>query len=483
MNMQSKYRLLAGHYATAIEGGSLVMGERLPSLRDIMALHGVSISTAVEACRLLEKQGYVDAKPRAGYFVRSRTQADSGRKKTWGNLVDDTRHRIDPADFVGVHERISTILARGLTHPLKIDLGGAVCAPESYPGTTLRDNLLRILRARPNIYGSSPPPDGVRKLKDAIARFSLARGVHIHAEAILVTHGCSDALSLALRAVAHPGDVIAIESPTYFGILQIIESLSLKAIEIPTHTLTGMSIDALEFAIHSMGRVKAVVCMPCVQNPLGSVMPDAMKISMAELCEKHDIALIEDDTYGAFLVSPASSKPIKAWDKSGNVIYCNSFNKSLSPGLRVGWLVGGKWHKRIEMLMYAVSRHREEISQLAVADFMVGSAFNRHMRRLNTLLARQRKQFIDSVLEHFPAGTEVTRPQAGLLVWIRLPGEQSTDSLFENALHEGIRICPGSIFSNTNKFGDCLRLSYGMPFDAHTDSALKTLARLIREAA
>lgn len=483
INMLNKYRLLAEHYAKAIESGSLAKGERLPSLRDIMALHGVSMSTVVEACRLLEKQGYVDAKPRAGYFIRARTQTDTARKKTWGNPVEETHHRINPANFVGIHERISTTLARGLHHPLKTDLAEAVCAPESYPGVTLRDNMLRILRARPAIYGTAPRHDGVRKLKEAIARFSVARGVHVDADAILVTHGCSDALCLALRAVAEPGDVVAIESPTYFGILQIIESLFLKTIEIPTHSHTGMSMDALELAIRNMGGIKAVVCMPSVQNPLGSVMPDAEKITMAQLCEKYDIALIEDDTYGAFLFSPASARPIKAWDKSGNVIYCNSFNKSLSPGLRIGWLVGGKWHKRIEMLMYAVSRHREELAQLAVADFLVGGAFNRHMRRLNTLLAQQRTQFIDAILEHFPVGTEVTRPEAGLLVWIRLPGEQSTDALFESALREGIRISPGSIFSNTNRFGDCLRLSYGMPFDTQTESALKTLGRLIREAA
>ncbi|SMG05695.1 DNA-binding transcriptional regulator, MocR family, contains an aminotransferase domain [Paraburkholderia susongensis] len=446
-----------------------------------MTLHRVSISTAVEACRVLEKLGYVEAKPRVGYFVRGPMQAQSRVRGVLEKDAHETGQRIDPADYVGVHERISVTLARGLQNPLKVDLAGAVCAPALYPGAALRDNMLRILRARSSLYDSAPRPDGVRKLKEAISRFSVSRGMHVDSDAILVTHGCSEALSLALRAVAGPGDVIAIESPTYFGILQVIESLGLKAIEIPTHPHTGISVDALEFAITHMGSIQAVVCMPSVQNPLGSVMPDAMKAKLAELCEKHDIAVIEDDTYGAFLPSPANSKPVKAWDKSGNVIYCSSLNKSLSPGLRVGWLIGGKWHKKIEMLMYAVSRHREEMSQLVVADFMAGSAFHRHMRRLNALLTQQRTQFVEAILKHFPAGTEVTRPEAGLLVWIRLPGELNADRLFESALCEGIRICPGSIFSNTNKFTDCLRLSYGMPFDARIESALKALARLARE--
>ncbi|WP_028226994.1 aminotransferase-like domain-containing protein [Paraburkholderia ferrariae] len=480
--MQKKYRLIAEHYAKAIQNGALAEGERLPSLRDITALHGVSISTAVEACRALEKQGYVEAKPRSGYFVRNPIQNISSLKEVFEKKADETDEWINPADYIGVHERISATLSRALTQPLKVDLGGAVCAPSLYPGAALRDNMLRMLRAKPSMYETGPRPDGVRKLKEAISRFLVSRGMHADADAILVTHGCSEALSLALRAVTGPGGVVAIESPTYFGILQIIESLGLKAIEIPTHPGTGMSIDALEFAIAHIGSIQAVVCMPAVQNPIGSIMSDAMKSRMVELCEKHNIALIEDDTYGAFLPSPADARPLKAWDKSGNVIYCNSFNKSLSPGLRLGWLLGGKWHKKIEMLMYAVSRHPEETAQLVVADFMAGGTFNRHMRRLNGLLMQQRTQFVEAILEHFPAGTEVTRPEAGLLVWVRLSDEQSTDSLFERALREGIRICPGSIFSNTNKFSNCLRLSYGMPFDARIESAVKTLARLVREA-
>lgn len=480
--MRKKYRLLAEHYAKAITSGSLGEGEKMPSLRELMALHRVSISTAVEACRVLEKQGYVEARPRVGYFVRNPTRTQIYPKGKHGEDSFEADQKISPVDYVGVHERISVTLARGLDRPPKVDLAGAICGPTLYPGAALRDKMLRILRAKPGLYESNPRRDGVRKLKEAISRLSVSRGMHVDSDTILVTHGCSEALSLALRAVAGPGDVVAIESPTYFGILQIIESMGLKAIEIPTHPHTGMSVDALEFAITHMGSIQAVVCMPSVQNPLGSVMPDNMKVKMVELCEKHSVALIEDDTYGAFLPNPASSRPVKAWDTTGNVIYCSSLNKSLSPGLRVGWLIGGKWHKKIEMLMYAVSRHREELSQLAVADFLAGSAFTRHMRRMNALLVQQREQFVEAILKHFPPGTEVTRPEAGLLVWVRLPGEQSTDELFENALREGIRICPGSIFSNTNKFGNCLRLSCGMPFDAHIESALKTLARLVREA-
>ena len=479
--MGKKYQALAEHYAKAMANGSLREGERLPSLREIAVLHRVSISTAVEACRLLERQGYVEAKARAGYFVLDQTRPTKRAGATSPTDFDGVNERIDPADYVGVHERISVTLARGAQRPPSVDLAGAVCAPELYPGAALRDNMLRILRARPRVYETHPQREGVSKLREAIARCSVSRGMHADPETILITHGCSEALSLALMAVTTPGDVVAIESPTYFGILQIIESLGLKAIEIPTRPDSGISIDALEFAMTHMGRIQAVVCMPSLQNPLGCSMPDSAKARLVDLCGQRNIALIEDDTYGFFLPNPAYSKPLKTWDKEGNVIYCNSLNKSLSPGLRVGWLVGGKWHKKIEMLMYAVSRHREEMLQLLVADFMEGGAFNRHMRRLHGLLKHQRTQLVEAILGHFPTGTEVTCPDAGLLLWVHLPDGRNTDTLFESALRDGIRICPGSIFSNTDKFNDCLRLSCGMPIDGRIESAIRTLGRLAHE--
>lgn len=196
--------------------------------------------------------------------------------------------------------------SRGQQCRPRIDLAGAICAPALYPGAVLRDTMLRIVRAKPSLYHSGPETDGVRKLRKAIARASLMRGLHVDANTLLITNGCSEALSLALRAITEPGDIVAIESPCYFGILQIIESLGLRAIEIPADPQTGISISALEFEINHMCGIRAVVCMPSVQNPLGSVMPDASKAEMVELCERRQIALIEDDTYGMFLLDPAS---------------------------------------------------------------------------------------------------------------------------------------------------------------------------------
>ncbi|WP_186053070.1 PLP-dependent aminotransferase family protein [Burkholderia gladioli] len=479
--MTHKYRTIAAHYSRAIETGLLPVGERLPSLRELANLHRVSLATTVEACRLLERQGYVEARPRAGYFVRCPKRSVARHAGQPGRAAEPDEPRIDAADYVGVHERISVMLARAMQRAPEVDLARAVCAPAMYPGAALKNHALRILRARPSLYDASPDPGGVSRLKEAIARVSITRGLNLDPGAVLVTHGCSEALSLALRAVTSPGDVVAIESPCYFGILQILESLGLRALELPTDPQRGLSPEALEIALRRPGGVQAVICTPALHNPLGSIMPDDAKARLVESCERSGVPLVEDDSYGALLPNPAHARPLKSWDRTGNVIHCSSLNKTVSPGARIGWLTGGKWQNRIEMLMYAVSRHREEIPQLAVADYLTSGAFHRQMRRMQTQLARQRALLAQAIAEHFPAGTELTRPAAGLLLWVTLPGRTDTDRLFDRALHEGIRISPGSMFSNTGRFGHCLRLSAGMPFDSRIEAAVERLGQLVRE--
>ncbi|MBN3724367.1 aminotransferase-like domain-containing protein [Burkholderia sp. Ac-20379] len=477
--MTGKYRAIAEHYIQAIERGALADGQRLPSLRALAELHRVSLATSIEACRLLEKQGYAQARPRAGYFVR---HPDRRKPEPAAPEQSSPQHgapAIDPADYVGVHERISVMLATAHRHPPSVDLGRAICAPSMYPGAALREHALRILRSAPTLYDASPDTGGVHKLKTAIARLSVARGLGVEPDSLLVTHGCSEALSLALRAVTKPGDIVAIESPCYFGILQIIESLGLRAVEIPTDPRTGLSLDGLDIAMNRPEGVRAVLCSPSIHNPLGGTMPDTAKARLVAMCEQRGVALIEDDSYGAFLSNPASARPLKAWDTGGNVIYCSTLNKSLSPGARIGWVIGGKWQNRIAMMMYAVSRHREEVPQLAVADYLANGAFLRHMRRMQTQLARQRALLADAVERHFPAGTEVTRPEAGLLLWVALPGKRDVDRLFSLALDAGIRISPGSMFSNTGRFDHCLRLGAGMPFDTRVAAAVERLGQLI----
>jgi DNA-binding transcriptional MocR family regulator len=297
---------------------------------------------------------------------------------------------------------------------------------------------------------------------------------------VLATTGNTEAVHLALSAVTQPGDMVAVESPTYYGLLQLIESQGLKALEIPCSPRTGISLEALDLALRTQPRLKAVIAMPHLQMPLCTTMSDAAKQALVALCREHDVALIEDDSYRLLLESAEPPRPAKAWDVSGHVIYCESFNKTLAPGLRQGWVNGGRWHERVYMLKFAQSRSTPALGQLMAARWTTAPSFARHLRRLREHLRSQRERASQAIARHFPPGTRMSLPPGGLNLWVELPQGASSIRLFEQALREGIRIAPGSMFSNTGRYDAFVRFGCTLSFDEKVDDAYRTLGRLLR---
>lgn len=229
--------------------------------------------------------------------------------------------------------------------------------------------------------------------------------------------------------------------------------MGLRALEIPTSPRTGISIDALELALQTYPGIKAVVVVPHLQNPLGSIMPDGHKQRLVALCEASSVALIEDDTYSDLVNSTLTGdtplRAMKSWDTTGNVIYCASLHKILAPGLRVGWMSAGRWRARVEMLKFAQTRGNEELTQLAAADYIASPAYDRHLRRMRGLLAAQREKTAEAIASSFPAGTRLNVPNGGLALWVELPDQLNSARVFDAALKEQILIAPGSIFTNS----------------------------------
>ena len=326
------------------------------------------------------------------------------------------------------------------------------------------------------------PPQGCLEFREVLAQRALLAGMRLSAADIQVTNGCTEALNLALRAVANPGDTIAVESPTFYGLLQTLESLGLKALEIPTSPRTGISVGAVELALRSTPGIKAVVVVPYLQNPTGSIMPAAHKQALLRLCQQQDVALIEDDTYGALVddavLREEPLRAIKSWDDSGHVVHCASLHKSLAPGLRLGWVSARHWQARVEMLKFAASRSNERLAQMAAASFIGSAAYDRYLRRLRAALASQRSQTAQVVTRYFPPGTRLTVPRGGLSLWVALPEGVSSTALFHAALGESLVIAPGTIFSNSARFDGCLRINCGWPFTPELEHSFARLGQL-----
>jgi DNA-binding transcriptional MocR family regulator len=470
------YRQLAAHYVDAIHTGSLKPEDKLPSLRSLMRLHGISLSTALQLCRAMESEGWVEARDRSGYFVRR-------PKRLAIAPMDEPLADVppDPAQLVSMRTRVANFMARGRHTGVKLNFAIARAAPELYPAEALRNAMTRALRLRPELLTTASSQKGHEQFREALAQRNLRVGMTVSPDEVLVTNGCIEALNLALRAVAQPGDTVAVESPTFYGLLQVLESLGMRALEIPTSPQTGISIEALDLAIHTYDDIKAVVVVPHLQNPIGSVMPDTHKQRLVQLCEGHGIAIVEDDTYSDLVEADVPLRAVKSWDRTGNVIYCASLHKVLAPGLRLGWITAGRWHAQVEMLKYAQTRNNEALAQIAAGEFIASGAYDRHLRRLRERLRTQREQTADAIASYFPAGTRLNLPRGGLQLWVELPERLSSVTVFDAALREHMLVAPGAQFSNSSRFDHYLRINCGWPYAEAVDAGLRRLGRIVEE--
>lgn len=472
MHTTPLYRQLANHYLDAIRSGTLKTGERFPSIRLMMEKHAVSLSTAVQVCRELEDHGVLEARPRSGNYIR---QPDTLAKPV------AITPPLDPSAYAGLHPQVSAVLKASQRATISVNLASAYCAAELYPLKTLQDHMIKALRQNPHLLGVAGPTCGHLGLRQVLARRALTSKAQLSAERIVITNGATEAINLALRAVTQPGDTVAVESPTFHGLLQMLESLNLRVLEVPATAHAGINLFALEHLFYGVERIQALIVMPNLQNPLGSIMPDANKARLVQLCAEHGTVLIEDDTYGDLVDTEQPLSTLKHWDRTDNVIYCASLNKTLAPGIRLGWISAGKWHERVEMLKHTQSRGCEALSQLAVGAFMKTPSYDRYLRRLRNILTQQRQQMSAAILRQFPEGTRVNLPQGGTLLWVELPRRYSSMVLFHEALKVGILISPGDIFSNAKRFDHFVRIGCGAPYSPKIEEALTTIGQLLHQ--
>jgi DNA-binding transcriptional MocR family regulator len=461
-------RLIEKH----IRDGVLRVGDRIPSVRSLSRKRKVSISTVLEAYFWLENRGYVEARNKSGFYVRVPAT----------DLIPEPKvQNSDPAPAeVGVGEILMKIL-RAVSDPAKVPLGGACPGPTLLPHHKL-NQITRLIAQKDPLHSSNYQfPPGSELLRRQIARRSLDFGCSFSAADIVITCGAMEALNLCLRAVAKPGDVVAVESPTYFGMLQAVESLGMRALEIPTHPRTGMDLDILDRSIKKHD-VKACIVMMNCHNPLGYVLGDQSKKALVELMAKHQVPLIEDDLYGDLAFDLRRPKVAKAFDRAGLVLLCSSFSKVLAAGFRVGWVEPGRFRQEVERLKFVSTIATPSLPQLVVANFLESGGYDRYLRRLRLAFSEQVQTMSQAIAKYFPSGSRLTRPWGGYLLWVELPKRVSALTLFRQALAENITILPGPVFSASGHFKNHIRISCGYPWSDELDRALLTLGKLCERA-
>src|SRR3990167_6602815 len=414
------YINLAELLGTRIEQGLYRPGDRLPSVRALSLEHGVSLSTVQQAYRHLEDQGLATPKPKSGYFV------------------PQARHQ--PA---------LPMVSRMAQRPVDVSQWDQVLELISRPPG--QEGLLQLGRGRPDIDSPTLKP-----LLRSLSRLSRRQdatsltygciyghlGMREQIARLMLDSGCNEALSAAIRAICQPGDIVAVDSPSFHGVMQALKGFGMKALELPTDPLTGISLEALELALEQWP-IKAIQLTPTCNNP--------------------------------------RPRTIKSYDEDGRVLLCSSFSKTLAPGLRIGWIAPGRYLDRVLHMKYMGTGTTAQLPQLALAEYLEAGHYRPHLRRMRSQYARGLEQMVDWVSRYFPPGTRASRPQGSFMLWVELaPGFDSQRLNRELQPHK-IQIAPGSIFSAAGKYRNCLRINYAAKPGAEIEQAVRRVGECVAD--
>jgi DNA-binding transcriptional MocR family regulator len=467
-----RYARLADELEGKVRDGVYRSGEKLPSLRKLHDQTGLSITTVYQAYIELEKRGVVAARQKSGYYVNPML----GRI-----LPPPAAQKLRLVPKKVSMNSLAYSIVEDMSNPDFLQLGGSVVMPDLLPFRQLSrcvraesaEAMKRDLMSYENPYGNA-------ELKRQIAKRMVGQARRSVLDEMVVTNGCIEAVRLCLRAVSRAGDTVVVESPTYPWFLQVIEDQNKFALEMPTDPLTGIDLVQLERALKK-NTVAACLLVPNFHNPLGFEMPVERKQALIEMMAAKNIPIIEDNIHGELYFGKSRPTTLKSMDRKGLVLHCTSFSKTLSPGLRVGWTLPGRYAERVKRLKLNGSIASPTLNQKLVAQFLKTGGFDRHLRRLRTALKNQITNTSLAIARYFPRGTRITAPQGGLTLWVELDKKVDGLKVFQEARKRMITIFPGIICSTTGRYRNFIRISCGSPWSEKIENGIRTLARIIAD--
>jgi DNA-binding transcriptional MocR family regulator len=467
------YMQVADGLEKMINEDVLKIGDKLPSVRVLSDEYGISMGTAFQAYYHLEGKGLIESRPKSGYYVRfnQRRFRDLPKVLPPEPLSHD----------VSVKEMIASIYNDIVSQNEKV-INFALAVPDAslLPIAKLNKSVMAVLRDNKNSCINYENTQGNTELRKQIAKLAFNWGGKVKPDEVLVTAGCLEAITMCLRAVTQHGDMVAVESPNYFGIFQAIESMGLKVVEICADPVTGLDLNCLQEAIDQFP-IKACVVIPNFNNPLGCCMPDENKKRLVEMITKHTIPLIEDDIYGELYFGRNRPRTCKYYDTKGLVMHCASLSKSLTPGYRIGWAIPGRFLDQVKQIKRISNISTPTLTQAAVAHFLQYGRYEYHLKNMRKALHTQSLRYMQAIIDYFPEDTKVSRPHGGFVIWVQLNKKVNAFKLRTEAMKHNISVVPGKIFSASCNYSNCLRISFGKPWTEDADYGLMMLGKLIKK--
>ncbi|MEH6442976.1 MAG: PLP-dependent aminotransferase family protein [Oceanospirillaceae bacterium] len=463
---QYLYTQLAQLLRHKIANGQLHVFSKLPSIRDMCRLHNVSKSTVLSAYAQLEAEGLIEARAKSGYYV---TKPQNCLKKPDISKPDSAPRLISSTQV------IVDMMRRGAAFDL---LPNSKTDPYN---EQLRHALTKTLRnqnSSEQLYYDQP--QGNSFLRTQLA-YCINHGAgQVSEDDVIITNGCQHSLLLALMATTEPNDVVAIESPGFYGALQLLEALGRKVLEIPSSSDQGISLDALKLASNHWD-IKALIVSPSFATPTGSCMSEAQKEQLLGLAERQNFVIIEDDIYAELHYDMQRPRTIYSYDTKGFVILCSSLSKILSRDLRIGWILSSRYHQQILALKIATSMSNSVSQQQGVALFIANGGLDKHLKLRRAQLKKQKEQLQALIINQLPMAKSASQPKGGMVVWLELDSQINTLTLYHQAREIGLTITPGSLFSAQDTYQHYLRLSFAHPWTDARQQAFKQLAKLVHQ--
>ncbi|HTD98798.1 MAG TPA: PLP-dependent aminotransferase family protein [Mucilaginibacter sp.] len=464
------YAQIVGRIEKQIKQKLLKPGDKLLSVRALSQEQGISISTAYKAYVELENMGMIEARPKSGYYVKF-SAAQFAK-------VPEIKPPLKEPGEVSVEQMIAMIY-QNMPEESVLRLSRAAPPLSLLPMAKLNKSMMEAIRKSPSGNVNYENLQGNVSLRKQVAKNAFNWGGNITEDDVVTTQGCMEALVFCLRALTKPGDTVAIESPTYFGIFSVMLSLDLKVLEIPVNPDTGIDIEYLEQAMDQVD-IKACLFVPNFSNPVGSCMPNQRKQQLVTLLVNRKIPLIEDDIYGEIYFGKSRPRTCKSFDTEGWVMLCSSVSKSLTPGYRVGWCIPGRFKDKIINIKMMHTISSATPTQAAIAHFFETGRYDLHLRNLRRALYTQCLRYTQAIAAHFPANTKISRPQGGYALWIELDKKINAFELYQAAILQNISIAPGQIFSTDARFTNFIRISFGIPYDDVVEQSFRILGGLIK---
>ncbi len=367
-----------------------------------------------------------------------------------------------------------------VSDPGIISLAGGIPSPESFPMDIFEDLFRRVVSA----YGSQAfqydLTEGFMPLREQVSQLLEKRGITLPPDRVNITSGSQGVLDAAAKLLISKGDKIAIESPTYLGAISAFNPYEPEYVAMETDD-QGLIPEALEETL-SRHDIKFIYLVPTFQNPTGRTLPMERRSRIAEIIQRHNALLIEDDPYSALRYNGETLAPIKTMAPD-HVIYVSTLSKVFAPGLRIGFYAAPQFLAQwLVLVKQGIDLHTATLNQALAAQYLEGGFLEKQLKTIIALYRPRQKAMMDALNLHLPSEFSVSPSDGGMFLWVTGPKGLDGMALYKKAIENGVAFVPGKFFYTEKDQGlETMRLNYTMADEATITLAVEKLGQAIRQ--